>query len=167
MKRIAVMLIVALSSVPSVGRSEETADGKKSLGGSGEMIQFDLPASNRSLKGIEIHGSRYGTETPPEEMFLVYIMNEDRTEITATKMAPYSLFERGDEKWVAVRFNDSVDLPPGGWVVVDFRAGRTKGVYVSYDSDTDGSHSLAGLPGTKAAKPNFKGDWMIRPLSAE
>jgi hypothetical protein len=165
MQRYAFLLVLTFCLSANIAIADETPDGKKSLGGSGEMIQFDLPASDRKLSGIEIHGSRYGTATPPDEMFLIYVMNEDRSRVVATLMAPYSLFERGDEKWVTIPFDDSVELPTNGWVVVDFRAGRTKGVYVSYDSDSDGSRSMAGLPGTKASKPDFKGDWMIRPIA--
>lgn len=158
-------MLVAFSAFGTFG--DDKPDGKKSLGGSGEMIRFSLPAAERTLSGIEIHGSRYGTPAPPDESFLIYIMNSERTKVVATKMAPYSLFERGDEKWVAVPFDEKVELPLDGWVIVDFRAGRTKGVYVSYDSDSDGSRSMSGLPGTKALKPDFQGDWMIRPLVAK
>jgi hypothetical protein len=139
-------------------------DGKKSLGGSGEMIQLELPSKDQMLEGIEVHGSRYGTATPPNEKFLIFILNSDRTEIVATKMAPYSLFERGDEKWVAIKFDKPVVCPAEGWIAIDFRAGRTKGVYVSYDADTSGDRSLVGLPGLESKKPDFEGDWMIRAI---
>ena len=160
-------LFAVVFALPTVGTfGDDTPDGKKSLGGSGEMIQFDLPLAERTLSGIKIHGSRYGTAKPPDESFLIYIMNQERTKIIATKLAPYSLFDRGEEKWVTVTFDEKVELPADGWVIVDFRAGPTKGVYVSYDSDTDGSRSMSGLPGTKASKLDFKGDWMIRPITA-
>jgi hypothetical protein len=64
------------------------AAGKKSLGGSGEMIQLELPGDSRTLSGIEVHGSRYGTGAPPEEKFLVYVLNEEMTKVTAVDMAP-------------------------------------------------------------------------------
>ena len=35
-------------------------DGKKSYGGSGHMIRFELPEGVTKVKGIRIHGSRYG-----------------------------------------------------------------------------------------------------------
>src|SRR5687767_9945548 len=36
------------------------ADGKKSYGGSGHMIRFELPEGASEVRGIRIHGSRYG-----------------------------------------------------------------------------------------------------------
>jgi RNA polymerase sigma factor (sigma-70 family) len=87
--------------------------------------------------------------------------------ILHTKMAPYSLFERGPEQWVEIAFERPVELPGTFWVALDFRANQTKGVYVSYDASTRGRHSLVGLPGTPAARPRLGGDWMIEALLAE
>lgn len=141
-------------------------DGKKSLGGSGEMIQLELADESGMLRGIEIHGSRYGMPQAPQENFLIYVLNREMTEITATKMAPYSLFERGEEKWVTVEFNEPIEFPEGSWIVLDFRAGRSKGVYVSFDADSKTGRSRIGLPGLEAQIPDFEGDWMIRPLAS-
>ena len=151
-----------LSSSPV--QAEMKAAGKKSIGGSGEMIQMNLPAEQRELSGIRIHGSRYGTAKPPQERFLIYILNPDMTEVIATEMAPYALFERGAEQWVEIKFPKPVTLPADAWVIVDFRAGRTKGVYVSYDDSTEGSRSRIGLPGIEPKPTGFPGNWMIEPL---
>jgi len=137
-------------------------DGKKSLGGSGEMIKFSLPTGKEKVKGIKIHGSRYGYPKPPDEDFLVYILNEDMTEIVHTEKAPYKLFERGENKWVEVKFKKPVEAPATFWVALDFKAQKTKGVYVSYDTSTSGQYSKLGLPGTKAEDVDFGGDWMIQ-----
>ena len=58
----------------------------------------------------------------------------DLAEVVATQMAPYSLFARGPEQWVEVSFPRQVEVPRRFWIVLDFRAGPTKGVYVSYDT---------------------------------
>ena len=137
------------------------ADGQKSLGGSGEMIRFRLPTGKDEVAGLRIHGSRYGYPQPPDEKFLIFFLSENLSEIVCTKMAPYSLFERGESKWVEVVFKDAVLLPKTFWGVLDFRARRTKGVYVSYDTSTSGKHSKVGLPGVKAKEVDFGGDWMI------
>jgi hypothetical protein len=142
-------------------------DGKKSLGGSGEMIQLALSPKNAMLAGIEVHGSRYGTADPPKQQFLIYILNSDQSEIMATKMAQYSLFERGEEKWVSINFDKPVQFPENGWVVLDFRATPKKGVYVSFDAEGSGERSRAGLPGIEAQKLDFVGDWMIRPIVSQ
>jgi hypothetical protein len=139
------------------------ADGKKSLGGNGEMIKFMLPsdpALNKKIEGVKIHGSRYGHREPPKEDFYVFIMNEN-SEIVHTETAPYSLFERGEETWVEVRFKKPVKVPTVFWLVLDFKAHRTKGVYVSYDTSTGGENSRIGLPGKEPRDVDFEGDWMI------
>jgi RNA polymerase sigma factor (sigma-70 family) len=164
--------------------SDGQADGKKSLGGSGEMIEFSMPAGYSKVVGIRIHGSRYGHPQPPEESFLIYFLNHDRTRVLHTQMAPYSLFERGHEQWVDVAFERlliGLDNSRTFWVALDFRAAATKGVYVSFDTSTGGKHSRVGLPGMPSsplkfviqAEPqlggarhstepvNFGADWMI------
>ena len=144
-------------------------DGKKSLGGSGEMIEFSLPAGSSKVVGVRIHGSRYGQDRPPQESFLIYFMSHDLTRILHTELAPYSLFERGDERWVDVTFERPVaglDAATKFWLVLDFRATQTKGVYVSFDTSTKGKRSRVGLPGTATSAVNFGGDWMIEPKLA-
>lgn len=137
-------------------------DGKKSLGGSGEMIKFSLPTGKENVKGIKIHGSRYGYPKPPDEDFSVYILGEDMTNIVHTEKSPYRLFERGASKWVEVKFKKPVETPATFWVALDFKAQQTKGVYVSYDTSTGGQYSKMGLPDTKAEDVGFGGDWMIQ-----
>jgi len=160
-----------LSTIPAAGQTTETlrygdeqADGKKSLGGSGELIQFTAGGDGGSVVGIRIHGSRYGLPEAPNESFLVYLLSEDLSEVLHTETAPYSLFERGPEGWVDVVFGKARPVPQTFWVALDFRAHRTKGVYVSYDTSSGGQHSKVGLPGLQAAAVDFAGDWMIQVL---
>ncbi len=78
-------------------------------------------------------------------------------------MAPYSLFHRGASKWVAVKFRKPVELPRTFWIVLNFHAESTKGVYVSYDTSTKGKHSRIGLAGDEKPQPvDFGGDWMVQ-----
>jgi hypothetical protein len=137
-------------------------DGKRSFGGSGEMIQFSLPTEKGYIKGIRIHGSRYGLPQPPAEDFMVHVLSADMSDILFTETAPYRLFERGKERWVDVNFKKVREVPKTFWIVLDFKAHQTKGVYVSYDTSTGGKHSKTGLPGQSAEDVNFGGDWMIR-----
>lgn len=129
------------------------------------MIQLELPDGSRLLAGIEVHGSRYGAPAPPDEKFLIYVLNEEMEKIIAVEMAPYSIFERGEERWVAIKFDKPIEFPKNAWLALDFRAGRTKGVYVSYDSDSDSKRSKIGLPGIAAKDVDFAGNWMIRPFA--
>jgi RNA polymerase sigma-70 factor (ECF subfamily) len=143
-------------------------DGKKSLGGSGEMIELGMPAGASTVTGVKIHGSRYGQPQAPKESFLIYFLSKDRKRILHTEMAPYSLFKRGPETWVEVKFESPVaSLPKSFWVILDFRAAQTKGVYVSFDTTTGGKFSRIGLPGMPSSEVNFGGDWMIQAIFAE
>ena len=137
------------------------AEGKKSYGGSGPMLRVESPAGPIRVTGIRVHGSRYGGATPPDERFMIYFLDESQQRVLATEMADYSLFERGDEQWVSITFDRPIDLPGTFWLAMDFRAHQRKGVYVSYDTSSDGGHSRAGLPGINPEPVDFAGDWMI------
>lgn len=163
----AMLAVVILSATGRGDEGDGKPDGKKSLGGSGHLIQPTFLAGNRLLSGIRIHGARYGTPEPPAEKFLIYVLSADRSKVVAVEMAPYSLFERGEEKWVTIPFDKQINVPEGGWIGVDFRPGRTKGVYVSYDSHAGAASSKVGLPGQEARDVEFAGDWMISPISPQ
>ncbi len=165
--RVATVLLIVFACPLSAGEGAGAAAGKKSLGGSGQMIQVDMTGDSQMLAGIETHGSRYGSPAPPDEKFLIYVLDESQAKIIATEMAPYSLFERDEERWVTVNFEKPITVPKGSWLVLDFRAGRTKGVYVSYDNVGDRKRSKVGLPGIAAKDVDFDGNWMIRPITAK
>lgn len=147
--------------------NDNSADTRKSIGGSGEIISFTLPDDDAKVAGVRIHGSRYGAKQPPKENFVIYFLNSDLTETVATQTAAYSLFAKGPEKWVEVQFHKPIFVPKEFSVALDFRASQTKGVYVSVDSSTDGSHSRIGLPGIEAKEANVGGDWMIEVVLAK
>jgi RNA polymerase sigma factor (sigma-70 family) len=151
----------------SLKYGDGAADGKKSIGGSGELIQFSGAGKSVKVAGVRIHGSRYGQAQPPRESFLIYFLTDDLKRILHTEMAPYSLMERGEERWVDVSFEHPVELPKTFWVALDFRATQTKGVYLSFDSSTGGKHSRVGLPGMRTTDVNFGGDWMVEAVLAK
>lgn len=140
------------------------ADGKKSLGGSGHLIQFELPEGVTKIKGIRIHGSRYGTAQAPNEDFEITFLSDKRDEVLQTETAKYSIFKRGKENWVRVLFDKEVELPRKFWIALDFNPEQTKGVYLSYDTSTKGEHSRAGKAGDEGEpkKTDFDGDWMVQ-----
>ncbi len=147
---------------------DNKADGKKSLGGTGEMIRFTAPEGYRLVRGVKIHASRYGLPKPPDEDFEITFLSGDGEEILHTEAAPYRLFKRGTNKWVTVRLKAAVEVPKEFWVVLDFHAERTKGVYVSYDTSTGGEFSRIGLAGDEQPKKtDFEGDWMVQILMAK
>jgi hypothetical protein len=166
------LLLLTASSVAAEGPGkvrygDGQADGKQSISGGGEMIEFTLPAGAAKVAGVRIHGSRYGTPEAPVEDFLIYFLNAGRDCVVATEMAKYALFERGAERWVTVTFARPVEVPETFWIALDFRAHQRKGVYVSYDNSTGGKHSRVGLPGSAVAPTRFGGDWMIEILLAD
>jgi RNA polymerase sigma factor (sigma-70 family) len=147
--------------VASLKYNDGRPDGKKSLGGPGEMIEFSAPSETNHVSGLRVHGARYGNAQAPRESFLIYFLSPDQNRVLHTEMAPYSLFERGDEQWVDINFERPLQLPKTFWVVLDFRAHATKGVFVSYDTSSGGKYSRSGLPGISSTPVRFGGDWMV------
>lgn len=147
---------------------DQKPDGKKSYGGSGPMIRFELPEGVTKIKGLRIHGSRYGTAQTPDENFEITFLSEKRDETLHTESAPYMLFKRGKENWVRVQFKEPVELPRKFWIALDFNAEQTKGVYVSYDTSTKGEHSRVGKAGdeNEPKETDFGGDWMVQVMLA-
>jgi hypothetical protein len=144
-------------------------DGKKSIAGAGQMIRFTMPAGQtNALKSLRIHCARYGYPQPPDEDVEINILNEDMTDVLHTELVPYKLFKRQQEaRWTMIPLKEPVDVPAVFWVVFNFNAERTKGVYVSYDTSTKGEHSRVGLNDQDAKETDFQGDWMIQAILAK
>lgn len=147
--------------------NDGTAEGKRSIAGTGEMVAFTLPDENAKVAGLRVHASRYGYPQPPKENVMIYFLSKDGSEAVATKTAPYARFKRGEQEWVAIRFPKPIEVPKEFWVCLDFRAAQTKGVYVSFDESTGGKYSRVGLPGEEPQKAKINGDWMIEVILAE
>lgn len=137
-------------------------DGKKSIAGTGEMIHFTAPDANHKLKSLRLHCARYGTSKPPNEDVDISILSDDEQTVLHTEMVPYSRFKRGESRWTPIEFKTPVEVPEKFWIVVDFNAEQTKGVYLSYDTSTEGQHSKTGVPGGESKPVTTGGDWMIQ-----
>jgi galactokinase len=144
-------------------------DGMKSIAGAGEMIRFTMPAGQtNALKAVRVHAARYGYPQPPKEDVEINILNADMTETLHTELVPYSLFKRQKEcRWTLVPFDDEVEVPETFWVVLNFNAEATKGVYVSYDTSTKGEFSRVGFNDQDAKETAFGGDWMVQAVLAK
>ena len=142
------------------------ADGKKSIAGAGEMIQFSLPDSSQKLRGLRVHCARYGYPKAPDEDVEITVVTtaEEDADIIETVFIPYAKFKRGDNRWTTIKFEEPVEVTESFWVILNFNAERTKGVYVSFDTSTEGQYSRIGLPGTESEGVDFGGDWMIQAL---
>ena len=90
------------------------------------------------------------------------VRSADESEIIDSQTVPYARFRRGQSRWVTLKFDEPMEVPEKFWVIFDFGAERTKGVYVSYDTATGGQHSRIGLPGAESEKVDFGGDWMVQ-----
>ncbi|MBN1911030.1 MAG: PEGA domain-containing protein [Pirellulales bacterium] len=142
-----------------------TAEGYRSLGGSGHAIQFKLEPPGVSkhfdVVGIDIFASRYGDPEPPKEDFHVYLLDE-KNHVIKDVPWPYSKIKRtGDLKWC------HIDVPPTRVpdrfsVALSFNPHQTKGIYLGYDKDVSQSHSYTGLPDRGFTAVPEKYDWMVR-----
>ena len=143
---------------------DNNPDGKKSIAGTGEMVRFELPDKTQKLVSLRIHCARYGTPQAPKENAEFSIVSEDGSEIIHQEDVPYSSFKRGASRWTTIRFEEPVQVPEVFWVILDFDAHQTKGVFVSYDSSTGGEHSRTGVPGGEMKEVNTGGDWMVQAI---
>ena len=70
-------------------------DGKRSLGGSGEMIELWMPDAGLKVLGVKIHGSRYGQPDAPKESFLIYYEQESNAHSSYRDAALFSVRAAG------------------------------------------------------------------------
>lgn len=138
-------------------------DGKKSIAGTGEIIEFSLPDETQELRGLKLHCARYGYPQAPKENVRITIVNENG-ETVHSEAVPYATFKRGESKWTNVLFKEAAKVPKTFSAIVEFNAARTKGVYLSYDTSTGGKYSKTGVPGGVAKDVSFKGDWMVQAI---
>jgi hypothetical protein len=74
---------------------------------------------------------------------------------------PYSLFERGPEKWTSIKL-PPVRVPDNFYVCLVFNPTQTKGVYVGIDKNVEKSHSRDAVPGSHLGEISREGEWMVR-----
>jgi len=80
----------------------------------------------------------------------------------------HSLFKRTKKsRWTYLLLKEPLELPRTFWVVLSFNAQSTKGVYVSYDTKTEGKYSRVGYNEEDARKTKFGGDRMVQVLLAK
>jgi RNA polymerase sigma factor (sigma-70 family) len=134
------------------------ATGRLSIAGDGHAVRFEAPGPNSFLTAVQIHGSRYGSPTPPRKDFHIWLCDTN-ARVIADFPFPYSRFQRGPEQWVALETKPT-GVPARFLIIVGFNPTFTEGVYVSQDAQNSGE-SFTGLPGqTPRAFPD--GDWLIR-----
>jgi hypothetical protein len=138
---------------------DDGADGKRSIAGGGHARQFEAPAEGEwYLRSVSIHGARYGPAAPPADQFDVALCDAEMRPIAVWRH-PYGAFERGQAKWFKVA-TPATRLPGTFYVCAVFRPTARSGVFVDFDSSTQG-HSRVATPGA-AGEALGQGDWMIR-----
>jgi len=154
------------SPVVRLGHVDDSAEGRRSIAGSGHAVRFDRPGDVTRVTAIELFASRYGTVDPPHEDFHLYLLDENKQLIAAYPIA-YSQIERAAERWYTFPIR-ACEVPKQFYVAVTFNPHRTKGVYLGYDesaqsSDSRGeSNSLVGRPTTGFEAFDQNREWMIR-----
>ncbi len=139
---------------------DDTAEGKRSLAGSGHAVAFERPDGIRFVERVEVFASRYGHARPPDEDFHLYVLNEKR-QVLADVPVSYGTIKRGQMQWYSLR-TPSIEVPKSFFVALAFNPHRTKGIFLGYDEGVKESHSLTGLPDEEfqpVVKPH---DWMVR-----
>lgn len=139
-----------------------TQETKKSMSGSGHAVRFECPDDEQwYLKSLAVHGSRYGSPKAPRDKFSILVASEDLKQFLKAEK-PYSLFERGQEKWVKFDIVP-VKVPKTFQVALYFNPTRTKGVYVGIDENSTPTHSMTVVADDLSKnKSGMRGDWMIQ-----
>jgi len=135
--------------------------GRNSLAGSGHAVRFQVAEGEWYLRGVMIHGSRYGGSRAPEEDFHVWLCDAEFRAV-AEFAFPYKAFERGEAKWVPLPIGTPTLVPREFILCAGFNPTGSKGVFVSRDA-SGGGKTLTGLPG-KGAQSFGAGDWLIRAI---
>ena len=160
MQFVAVSLLVVVALVPALADDyyfgDGTPDGKRSIGGGGHALFFDVGQDGRWLNRVQLFGSRYGHAQPPDEDFHLYVLDMDRS-ILADVSLPYSLWERGDEYWRDLPI-PPVQVPQQFGIGLTFNAEQTKGIYVGVDNGQ--SFSYSWVPGIEG-KLTDGFNWMV------
>lgn len=151
--------VTRAGSLIRVSHVDETAESYRSIAGSGHAVNLKRPAGANYVAAIELFASRYGTPTPPNEDFHIYLLDQNQQVIAAYPVA-YSQIERGNQRWYTLPIR-ACKVPEKFGVAVAFNPHRTKGIYLGIDEDSGSSHSLVGRP-TTGFESFDAGEWMIR-----
>jgi len=153
--------ISAWAAQPIVLSHDDGAqDDKRSIADEGQAVRFERPSETFAVTAARIFGSRYGGRyDPAAEVAQVWICDESLAPIATTHVT-LDRFAVGTPAWVEVPFPHPVPVPATFYVLVDFFATATRGIYLGIDAKAAG-HSITGTPGRPGgALPN--GGWMIR-----
>ena len=151
-------------AITRLGHVDHSAEGFRSIAGSGHVVKFRRDTDLERIVAIEIFASRYGNETPPQEDFHIYLLDGDHKVLAAFPFA-YSEIDRGVSRWYTLPIR-STQVPEQFYVAVAFNPHRTKGVYIGFDESANTSNSYTGRPTSKWTQFGAGREWMIRAILA-
>jgi hypothetical protein len=140
------------------GYDDDSADGMRSIAGSGHAVQFHLK-SGGTLKSIKLKASRYGFPQT-DSQFSIYIMNEHYKTIETVSLPYMSYEQRGEQLYWREFKLKPIKVPKDFIVLFSFNPTQTDGIYVGFDANARG-HSSTALPDEPVAVFT-DGDWMVR-----
>lgn len=143
-----------------IALDDGTADNKASIAGGGHARKFTAPGAGEwYLTRIDIYAARYGPPQAPATQFEVALCDRENKPIASWKK-PYAMVPRAAQSdWVKIEIPPT-RVPAEFNICLDFKPTASSGIYMSYDSSTNGN-SLVATPG-QAGGAFSKGDWMIR-----
>jgi Tol biopolymer transport system component len=146
-KTTAVMISTPDANGVTLSYGEDKSAGMQSIAGSGHALAFRHPAGNYAVDAVEMYGSRYGAEEPPQEDFSIYILDADFNLIKEIR-EPYSKLTYGDKPaWHRFAFAP-VTVPEGFYVCISFNPTYNKGFYMHYNSKAANTYARTALPFT-------------------
>lgn len=158
-----VLSIALLVGCPARGPVELAYDdgaqnGMKSVAGGGHAVNFVRPTSKTKLQQIKVYSSRYGRPAD-SKTYKISLMDASK-KVFHIYEGNYQEFAYASEGWTIIDINPPVFVPKEFWVCFEFNPAQTYGVYVFYDTDTQG-HSRNGTPRSNLNQdPGY--NWMIR-----
>lgn len=140
-----------------------SAEGHRSITGSGAGVVFETPHEDQELIAIQIFASRYGTAKPPDKNFHVYLLAPDGKKIIASFKYPYSRIERGEMRWCLLEI-PVTEVPQKFLVALVFNPTKTNGVNLGYTETDSPNNSRVGLPYEGFTAVDKPIEWMVRVL---
>jgi hypothetical protein len=141
-----------------VGYDDDSADGMRSIAGSGHAVQFHLKRGG-TLKSIQMKASRYGNPQS-DSQFKIYIMDGHFKTIETVSLPYMSYEQRGEQLYWRELKLKAIKVPKDFTVLFSFSPTQTDGIYVGFDANARG-HSFTALP-DEPANVFADGDWMVR-----
>jgi len=143
-----------------LGYVDNSAEGRRSIAGSGHAVKYRRPADGKYLVAVEMFASRYGHFSPPAEDFHIYVLDK-KLKLIRAHPVPYSRIEWGSPRWHTLTL-PAVVVPDVYYVALAFNPHQTKGIFLGLDESVKRSHSYVGLPTTGFEPVGEKSDWMVR-----